>query len=303
MKLFYSELSSNPAYYSFGYSVYGTKEPEDTLSGIYEQGFLPAVVVKDPTDIFYMCRGTRVAVRDFKERHKLGRVARKFDAIDTPIRVTVHERSEFAVTEAFMDFCLNYFNFRHGKGSMPRERLQAILNSPYLTHISEYSIGTETVAYVLEVQTDSLIHSWYYAYAKKYEGKHLGAYLLLDVIRRAKAAGKEHVYLGVTYGTWMQYKTIYEPLEYWNGRNWVHDPKSKQLKRLLAVDHLRALTLADEWRSDKSPYYSAAYAYTQRAVLYRRTSLLLARYPKASGSILILAALMVAYLTYITYLR
>ena len=302
MKIFHSELSANPGYYSFGYSVYGKMEASDTVTDAYDQGFLPAVVVKEENDLFYMCRGTRVDVAGFKELHQLGRVSRKFDEKDPKIHVVVHDRKDFAVTDSFVEFCLNYFKFRHGKDSMPKERLLAILNSPFLTHISEYLIAGKTVAYVLEVQTESLIHSWYYAYDKSHEGKHLGAYLLLDVIRRAKRAGKAHVYLGVTYGRHMEYKCIYQPVEYWNGREWVNDPKSAKLKQLLAVDDLRGVTFSDEWRSDKANFYKPPYAYTRNAEETRYLMTMMFRRPRIFLALLlvIMIPILVCTLTFYT---
>jgi len=290
MKIFHSELSSNPGHFSFGYSVYGLFENTDSLSHVYEQGFLPAMIVPETPNLFYMTRGTRVVVPEFKELHKLGRVARKIESLPN-VRIVTHQKEQFQITEKFLDFCLQYFTFRHGKDSMPKERLVGILKSPYLSHITEYSIDGETVAYTLEVQSEDFIHAWYYAYSSTYEGKHLGAYLLLDVTRRAKNANKKYVYLGITHGPWMQYKTIYQPLEYWNGREWVHDPKSEKLKNLLAADPHRVLTLTDEWRGERESFYSTPHAYSKQTLILRRLEEALARYPKTLATVMVIATL------------
>ena len=174
---------------------------------------------------------------------------------------------------------------------MPNERLLAILASPFLTHISEYKLGDTTVAYILEIHGDNFIHSWYYAYDKAHEGTHLGAYLLLDLIRRAKVSEKKYAYMGVTYGPWMHYKTNYQPLEYWNGHTWVHDPKSEQLKKLLATDHFRTLTMTDEWRDAKKQFYPPLYKHGASAWMRRILSFFAARYPKTFGATMIILAL------------
>lgn len=296
MKVFYAELAANPAYYSFGYSVYARVEPEDDLAECYQQGFLPFVGVQDdPGPLLYMARGSRVLVPSFVERTYHTRLDRKVAAqFPGGVTVLVHEREQFIVTPEFTSFVLSYFRFRFGKDAMPQERLAAILASPLLTHISEYRADGKPIAYILEVQGSTFVHAWYATYAKSAAGTHLGAYLFLDFIRRARAAGKTYTYLGVTYGPWMRYKTNFEPLEFWDGREWVTDPKSHLLKRLLPLDPLRTIVFTDRWRESLRPYYSAPYRFESTRAEYRFLTLILAGMPRLAlvvlGSIALLLA-------------
>jgi arginyl-tRNA--protein-N-Asp/Glu arginylyltransferase len=308
MKVFFSELVANPAYYSFGYSVYGELEPPDDLAECYEKGFLPFVGARLQSEsgapMMYMARGTRVRVNEFKEQHYHGRVIRKVESviqgsIDEKIQVIEHLRETFPITDEFISFILSYFSFRFGKDSMPRERLLAILASPLLTHIVEYRVEGKPIAYMLEVHTSTCIQVWYQTYAKSHERSHLGSYLFIDLLRRAKKQNKDYVYLGVTYGNWMKYKTNFQPLEYWDGRSWVTDAKSKILKKLLATDSLRMLAFTDTWREKHEPFYKAPYPFASTFMELRFLTMLMTAAPRIFGMfILALLALMLLLCTH-----
>ena len=263
MKIFYSELTANPGYYSFGYSIYAQLEPGDSVADAYDKGFLPFVGArKQEQNMMYMVRGCRISPQAFKEHHYHGRVLRKIESFAPQgIEVIQHKKEEFEVTDAFVEFVLGYFNFRFGKEAMPKERLLALLASPFMTHIVEFRLQGKPIAYTLEAHTEKSMHVWYITYARTYENTHLGAYLFINLLRRAKAQQKEWVYFGGTYGSWMKYKTNFQPLEYWDGATWVIDPKSRELKKLLVSDSLRALAFTDQWREAREPYYVAPYPF------------------------------------------
>ena len=293
MKLFYSELTANPAYYSFGYSVYGIPDPEDALDACYEQGFLPFVgaALQDPRTL-YMARGTRVRAQEFAEKHYHARVRRKVqDAIAGDITVSVHRRDTYQDTEELTRFFLAYFSRRFGKEAMPAERFKAILGSPYLTHVVEYRIEDKVVAYSLEVHSDSFVHVWHQAYEHRFAHTHLGIYLYLELLSRVKEAGKQFLYFGVTYGRWMSYKTNFQPLEFWNGSTWVKDTGSKALKALFMRDSTRAIAYVDEWRANQEPYYPSPYPFRSASETLRSFTVFATLYPKTVGVFLILLAL------------
>jgi arginyl-tRNA--protein-N-Asp/Glu arginylyltransferase len=311
MKIFYSELTAFPAYYSFGYCVYGELEEGDNLADCYEQGFLPFVGARVQGErMMYQARGCRVRVAEWKEDHYYRQVLRKVGEFSKTkaetnktnkepqngIQVLEYAKEDFPVTDEFVDFLLTYFKFRFGKESMPKDRLLALLASPLLTHIVEYRLDEKPIAYMLEVHTENSMHFWYQAYAKKFENRHLGAYLLLDLMQRAKAQGKKYVYLGVTYGNWMKYKTNFQPLEYWNGQEWVNDPKSKKLKELLKVDPLRVLGFTDQWRDERDPYYKAPYPFTSTFMEARFLTLLMTAVPRIFFGVILVVLVMMLVL-------
>jgi len=256
MRIFYSELAENPAYYSFGYSVYGVLEEGDTTADAFESGFLPCVIAADqPKGLMYQTRGVRVLASEFTRRHYHHRVVRKAESLGE-LETVVHPLKEFAFDTSVQDFFLRYFTFRFGKESMSRERLLAIVASGWITHVSEFRIAGKPVAYMLEHHSEGLIHVWYQAYEKKYEHAHLGSYLYILLIERAKEAGKQHVYFGVSYGSWMKYKANFAPLEYWNGSEWVRDANGKKVKDILS-EGITLIPYTDRWRSVHAPFYAA----------------------------------------------
>jgi hypothetical protein len=260
MRLFYSELSANPALYSFGYSVYGELEPEDRLAECYELGFLPFVgTERQEGKLMYMARGSRVHIPEFSEKHYHSRVRRKVASLGT-ITSVVHPTVSFELTRERKSFFLDYFHFRFGKESMPEKRLEALISSGFVTHVREYLVNGRTAAYILEVHGDSFVHTWYHAYAKEFEGSHLGSYLYIDLLQTLKAQGVTYLYFGITYGSWMSYKLEFQPLTYWNGKEWA-DGSSSSLKPLLQADSERLLTFTDPWREAQMPYYKAPYPF------------------------------------------
>jgi hypothetical protein len=286
MKVFYSELSANPSLYSFGYSVYGELEESDSLDEVYGKGFLPFVGAKDqPKNMVYVARGSRVDASQFLERHYHARIRRKVAGLGA-ITSTLHPLSSFPITDKFISFLCTYFAFRFGKSSMPEDRIRAILNSGFLTHIREFHINGNTAAYVLEVHGKSFIHTWYHAYAKQYEGSYLGLYLYLEILQDLKRCNGSFLYLGVTYGSWMSYKTEFQPLSFWDGRQWVNDPKSKKLKELFKADSVRLLTLTDPWRESLTPFYTGLYSYGSTRLEFRLLATIVSGLPRITLGIL-----------------
>jgi len=292
MKIFYSELTANPAYYSFGYSVYGEFEDGDMLSDCYEKGFLPFVGTrKQSPRAMFMARGVRVLLHEFIEKHYHSRVRHKV-ALRFPegITVVVYKRGAHKGLDKVHAFFLSYFYFRFGKESMPPDRLFAIIHSPFVTHIAEYSYQGKIIGYSLEVHADTFIHVWHQAYAKEHVHTHLGVYLYLELLERAKKAKMHHLYFGVTYGTWMNYKTNFQPLEFWNGAQWIKDSKSTLLKELFKRDGTRQIAFTDEWRKNQDPYYDTPYPFSSRFSELRYLYIFAVLHPRIIGVYLILVS-------------
>ncbi len=294
MKVFYAELTAHPAFYSFGYSVYGELEKGDRISEMYKRGFLPAIVARDQSDnLMYMARGVRVRVGEFEIRHYHNRVKRKVEeVIPGGIEVVVVPKEAYTDLEGAFQFCLSYFVFRFGKEAMSQERLRAIFASPFLTHIVEYRAKGELLGYSLEAHHEDMVHVWHQAYARTYARTHLGIYLYIELLERIKKAGVAFLYFGVTYGSWMNYKTNFQPLEYFNGSEWVDDAHSEKLKELFSRDSTRLIGFVDEWRAKHQPYYAAGYPFTSKIAEVRYLAVLAKLFPRVIGAYLLLVAFM-----------
>jgi hypothetical protein len=233
MKIFASEFGHSYTTYSFAYSVYAKKEEGDTLHSIYEQGFLPYSGSRNIKDVFYMARGTRSCVKDWKPTSENRRVLRLFDGTFEKIYKKVEDvRND----ETFFTLALSYFNLAHGS-AMPRERLDLILDMGLITTIVEYKKDGVAKAYLLLVEDEHISHYWFSFYDHEYMKSSLGMWLALDHIRDLSEHGKQYFYFGTCYAEKALYKTNVEPLEFWDGTTWIND--TKRLKELCRSDEYR----------------------------------------------------------------
>ncbi|MBP6888718.1 MAG: GNAT family N-acetyltransferase [Candidatus Pacebacteria bacterium] len=235
MKIFASEFGHSYETYSFAYNIYAEKEAGDDLSLLYEKGFLPYSGSRNVKNIFYMARGTRADIHGWKPTSENRRVLRFFDGHFEKRDCKVSDVRE---NEQFFNLCLSYFNLAHG-GAMPRERLELILDSGLVTRIVEYKKDNEPQAYLLLVETETVSHYWYSFFKEEYIKTSLGMWLALDHIRTLATSSKRYFYFGTCYAEKALYKTNVEPLEFWDGREWLHDiPLLKSLCRSDTERHI-----------------------------------------------------------------
>ncbi len=230
MKIFASEFGHSYETYSFAYSLYAEKEEGDDITMIYEKGFLPYSGSKNVKNIFYMARGTRANIVDWQPTSENRRVLRFFDGHFEKVIRTV---SEVRQSEEFFNLCLSYFNLAHGD-AMPRERLELILDSGHITSVVEYRKDNEPHAYLLLVETETISHYWFSFFKEEYIKSSLGMWLAIDHIRSLSTSSKKFFYFGTCYAEKALYKTNVEPLEFWNGKEWLQD--TSLLKSLCRSD-------------------------------------------------------------------
>lgn len=246
MKKFSSELGHNYETYTFGYANYCIREPNDKLSEIYEQGYLPYSGSPRVKHTFYMARSARIPLESFHLTSENRRIAKKFDdsfeIIIRPFKKFDYDNPEF------LSFCTEYFNKRHGPKVMPLERLESILKEDLITHVITGKINEEPASYIFEVSDDTMTHFWYSFYDLSLVYQSLGLWLMLDSARRAKARGEKYLYIGTIYGEKALYKTAFENIEYWNGTTWTNG--IKEIKKLGREDNTRTIGLTDLWKKD-----------------------------------------------------
>lgn len=246
MRIYSSELGTNYGTYTFGYTNYGELEEGDSLELIYNAGFLPYTGSPEAPRTLYMTRSARVLLPQFALTSENRRIAKKFDGRFQKQRVPVWQ---FNADESFFDFCLNYFAGKHGASAMPRERLEFILKSPFLTDITVYTKDAKPAACVFEMREGGAEHYWFSFYDLSFARQSLGLWLMLDGVRDAQAAGLTHYYLGTVYGEKALYKTNFEPLQWWDGEAWQHD--IKLLRERGRTDDSRVIALVDAWKQSK----------------------------------------------------
>ena len=194
------------------------REPGDSLTFIYESGYLPYSGAENLSNVFYSARSARILLPQFELTSENRRIAKKFDG-----QFTKERAAHFVPDEVFYDFCTAYFAQKHGTRAMPRERLTTILNSGLVKKTTIYRSLSRPVAYVLEVEDGTMSHYWFSFYDLAYAKQSLGLWLMLDALRDAKERGREHYYLGTVYGDKALYKTNFKPLQWWDGKGWSGD--------------------------------------------------------------------------------
>lgn len=243
MRVFNSEFVHSYPDYSFGYTTYAQKKPGDQLADIYQRGFLPFTGAKGVLDHFYLARSSRIRLKKWQLNSENRRVRKKFKRL---VSALIPLSSFDYQNKKFQDFCLEYFEKRHGPGIMPRERLLQILGSGLITHVAEYKLDGKLLAYVLIIQDANIRHFLFSFYDLHFIYQSLGLWLMIDQALAAQAEGKKYLYLGTAYGKKGLYKTNFDQLEYWDGERWVAD--TTRLRERCNTDETREINRKDSWK-------------------------------------------------------
>ena len=191
------------------------------------------------------CLSTRIPVAGFRPGRTLRRVlARNADLT----RVARDARA----TEDQYELFRSYLDHRHADGGMAEmdafEFAAMIEETPVRTRVVEYrrppepgEDGPQLVAACLtDVLADglSMVYSFF---APDEDRRSLGAFMILDHLEIARAAGLPYVYLGywVPGSPKMDYKARFRPFEIYQGETWrrVDDPAKVRVDdHPLAVD-------------------------------------------------------------------
>lgn len=251
MKIFFSENNVDYESYTFSYAIYAIKESNEELTDIYNKGFLPYTGnPKIDAEVFYLARSVRVNLKEFFDNSENRRISRRIDPLN--VKMEVFEKSNFDLEGVcFKSFCRAYIEERIGPDQISRERWEYILKRETATHIFKFSTEEKQKGYVLAAVTREVVHYWFAFFDINHLQTHsIGKWIMLSVIRWAKANGKSFVYLGTAYRQGAMYKIRdHRGLEYWNGVHWSNDVN--RLKTLCNND--MALKLVDEFKLLSDP--------------------------------------------------
>ncbi|WP_029040234.1 arginyltransferase [Cucumibacter marinus] len=182
------------------------------------------IVYRPACDSCSACQSARIPVDAFEPDRSQRRVSRRNADLVT------EERFPLASAEQYELF-KRYLNNRHTDGGMAAMSFldyeYMIEDTPVESMVVEYRLpGRPRTGLVAAALTDvlpdglSMVYSFFDPDAA---GRSLGNYMILDHVRRARAAGLPYVYLGywVKESPKMAYKGRYRPLEVLSdGRNW-----------------------------------------------------------------------------------
>ncbi len=247
MKLLFSEAKSDYGHYLFPYVVWAMPEAGELPPLLFNAGFLPAA---NRLDRFYLCRQVRVMLARFQPSSENRRILRKGEGI----AMQLVPRAEFAYTPAVRDFCKRCAEVRFGPGVMSEERLEALFNSPVMTHLLVFTdrptnaqIGVATL-YVVDGE---LAFYRFGFYDLDYFNRSLGLCMMTSAVTLFAERRFKHLYLGTCYSESALYKTQFAGVEFFNGFRWSEN--LAELKSLLHHDqqkNSRHLLESEEFRNE-----------------------------------------------------
>jgi arginyl-tRNA--protein-N-Asp/Glu arginylyltransferase len=230
MKLLFSEQNSDYANYQFPYAIWAVPEAGEKPADIFEAGFLPS---SRYLDRFYLCRQVRVNLAKFKPSSENRRILRKGAGIE----VKLVARDKFDYTPERRQFFKTYADIKFGKDVMSFERLDALFDSPIISHLlvfTDAETGKEVGVATLYLEGKALAFYYYAFYDLNYYARNLGMFMMTSAVTLFAERGLKHLYLGTCYSDSALYKTQFTGAEFFTGFRW--SDNLKELKFLLNRD-------------------------------------------------------------------
>ena len=230
MKVLFSEYKSDYTNYIFPYAIWALPEGDETPADLFEKGFLPN---KPDLSRFYLCRQVRVGLKDFTPSSENRRVLRKGEGVS----YRLVGRRDFEFTPEWREFCKSYADARFGQDVMSYARLDALMNSPVVSHVMIFTddeSGRDVGIVFLYLQPQRLAFYYYSFFDLDFPRKNLGMYLMTSAVRYFHEQGYDYIYLGSCYSRNALYKTQFEGVQFFNGVRWSSD--LAELKYLIDRD-------------------------------------------------------------------
>ncbi|MET0182011.1 MAG: arginyltransferase, partial [Caulobacterales bacterium] len=182
------------------------------------------IAYRPACDLCDACVSARVVAERFDFKRRWRRILSRNADLSRALKPAEATQEQFLLLK-------RYLESRHAEGGMSdmdgRDYVAMVEESLVRSHIVEYRYtsgparGALAAAALVDVLKDglSLVYSFYDPAAEK---RSLGAYVILDHIAQARAAGFEHVYLGywIAGSDKMAYKAQFQPLELLQRGEW-----------------------------------------------------------------------------------
>jgi len=230
MKLTFSEYKSDYDNYIFPYVIWAEPESHEPAADLFGQGFLPNT---HDLSRFYMCRHVRVDLNDYQPSSENRRILRKGNGV----AFEIYPRKDFQYTRAWQNFCLYYADKKFGKGVMTKQRLDSVFSSSVCSHCAVFTdkpSGEHIGLVVLFLHQPDVAFYYYSFYDLGYVQKSLGMIMMTFLVGQMKKDGYDYIYLGSCYDRRALYKTQFEGMQFWNGRQW--SDNKDELKYLIDRD-------------------------------------------------------------------
>lgn len=228
MQLLFSEVPNDYANYLFPYVIWAIPGENDSMSQLYELGFMISPAKHNPKP-FYLSRSLRIKGSNFSLSSENRRILRKHLDID----IECIPREHFELTEELIQMCLTSAEQRYGANVMSRQRLMEQFNSEYTTHLICYRKQKQIVGVnTLLIDSPNFAHLKSTFYDVNALSTPFGVFNITSTIVTLLAQGLSFVYLGSCYLRKSLYKTQFAGCEFFNGNKW--SSNMGELKYLIA---------------------------------------------------------------------
>ncbi|HEX3101825.1 MAG TPA: hypothetical protein VHQ01_08540, partial [Pyrinomonadaceae bacterium] len=168
------------------------------------------------------CRQVRVDLGRFELSSENRRILRKGKGID----VELVPRAKYNYNPERRQFFKTYADIKFGNDVMTFERLDALFNSPIISHLlvfTDTDAGKEIGVATLYVEGKALAFYYYAFYDLNYYARNLGMFMMTSAVELFAERGVKHLYLGTCYSQTALYKTQFEGSQFFNGFRWSDD--------------------------------------------------------------------------------
>ena len=230
MKLVFSETAPDYSRYQYPYVVWAMPEPGETPADLFAAGFMPA---SPQLDRFTLARHLRVPLIGFRPSSENRRILRRGEGI----RADLRPRADFDYSAARRVRWLAFAEGRFGPGVMPAARLDALMDSPavsHLLHFTDTATDREVGTALLYLELPRMAFYYYAFYDLGDRARNLGMFMMTRAVVHFAELGCEHLYLGTCYSVRAKYKWQFAGVEFFNGFRWSAD--EAELDHLLARD-------------------------------------------------------------------
>ncbi|HUA69049.1 MAG TPA: hypothetical protein VMA13_10935, partial [Candidatus Saccharimonadales bacterium] len=197
---------------------------------------------------FYLCRQVRVNLARFKPSSENRRILRKGKGV----KVELVPRDQYRYTPERRQFFKTYADIKFGKDVMTFERLDALFDSPIISHLlvfTDIETGKEVGVATLYLEGKALAFYYYAFYDLNYYGRNLGMFMMTSAAALFAETSVKYLYLGTCYSETALYKTQFAGAEFFNGFCWsdeldelkfiIRRDKKELTQHLLETDEYR----------------------------------------------------------------
>jgi hypothetical protein len=211
--------------YHFPYRLFAEIEAGEDAGVAYTGGFLPySANIEERRLLFYRARSLRLelpALRLNKKRRYLQRQG-------TRVGFSMHLQTlhDFLLDPPpdWKSVAISWIAKRHAVPFMNLDRLNYVLDRPFLSHVMRVHLGENWVGVVLLPMGSDWAHYWYCLYDPDLCSLISGAgkWMLGQTALACQQLGKNHLYLGTAYGKKSHYKFhgMQGGVEFFDGNGW-----------------------------------------------------------------------------------